>query len=136
VANFASILLTMFSLLMSGFLLQFDGTGGGTPGHGEGQDGAAPQTSGFEWLQSFSVLHFGFEALMVNELHGLNFQVVVRAPDGSEVTRVAATGDLILAQLGFVFEHFQQDVQIVLLFLCAFSLLNVLVLYFVVVERR
>lgn len=132
VATFGAILVTMFSLLMSGFLLQFEGTGGG--------DGAKssphPQTSGFEWLQGFSVLHYGFEALMVNELHGLNFQVVVKSPDGSEITRVSASGDLILAQLGFAHDNFSHDVGMVLLYWFIFSLLALFFLKWAVVERR
>jgi hypothetical protein len=134
VANFAAILITMFSLLMSGFLLQFVGTGANSSDHSKGN--TPSETSGFEFLQSFSVLHFGFEALMVNELHGLNFQVVVRAPDGSEITRVSASGDLILAQLGFLYERFANDVMTVVAFFAAFSLLNLLLLQFAVVERR
>lgn len=134
VANFAAILLTMFSLLMSGFLLQFDGTGANTSDHSK--HNTTSVTSGFEFLQKFSMLHFGFEALMVNELHGLDFEVVVKTPDGAEMTRVSASGDLILAQLGFLYERFDSDVAAVLLFFIIFSLFTLALLQFAVVERR
>jgi hypothetical protein len=134
VANFVCILVTMFSLLMSGFLLQFDGTGGGagTRNHLE-----PATTSGFEWMQQFSVLHYGFEALMVNEMHGLSFEVVVKSTDGrTEITRVTASGDLILAQLGFSHDNFGKDVGIVILYFAIFMILAMLLLEFAVVEKR
>ena len=129
VAHFGAILVTMFSLLMSGFLLQFDGTGGDRTDN-------QPRSSGFEFLEGFSLLHYGFEALMVNEMHGLHFVVIVKGPDGSEMAKVAATGDLILAQLGFAYENFSGDVGMVLAFFAIFSGLCVLLLHLVVVERR
>ena len=132
VANYLAVLLTMFSLLMSGFLLQFEGTGGGLGANNE----PAPKSSGFEWMQSLSVLHFGFEALMVNEMHGENFQIIVKNPDGKEITRVSTTGDLILTQLGFSYDNFERDIGVVILYLVIFSLLSLLLLEFIVVEKR
>ena len=120
--NFICALLVLYNLLMSGFLLQFDGTASG---------GVT-----LSWLRQLAPLRFCFEALMVNELHGLAFDVVVKAPDGSEITRATVSGDTIMAQIGFRFENFDGDVGAAILYLCAFFIAAALLLWIIVVEQR
>jgi hypothetical protein len=74
--------------------------------------------------------------LQVNELHGLDFELVIKAPDGSEISRTGATGDLILIQLGFRYEHFGPDVGRVVLFFVGFFFLAWVLLRVLLVEKR
>jgi hypothetical protein len=73
---------------------------------------------------------------MVNELHGLSFEVVVKNPDGGEITRAAVSGDTIMAQIGFRYEHFGPDVGWAIGYLGLSFALTTFLMLFIVVEKR
>merc|ERR1711916_397105 len=135
-SNFLAVLLTMYSLLMSGFLLQF---GDKSTIDGVENNGTSPSYSGGQGgniLQYLSVLYFAFEALMVSEMNGLSFELVVKNPDGVEITSVGASGDLILAQLGLDYRNYQRDVTALFVYLAVFFVYVTLLLKFIVYEKR
>ena len=138
VSSFAAVLVTMYSLLMSGFLLQFGGVSGGGSG---GAPSNSSSTSSLEassgsWLQALSVLFFAFETLMVTEMHGLSFMLIVKSPEGNEVTRVGATGDMVMAQLSLNYKNFERDFVALFVYFAVFMVVVILLLKNVVKERR
>ena len=62
--------------------------------------------------------------------------IVIRDPEGKEVTRVGASGDLIMAQLGLKWEEFWFDFSMLFVYLVAFMGLTLLLLTMAMKEKR
>ncbi|KAI6081498.1 hypothetical protein F4821DRAFT_249212 [Hypoxylon rubiginosum] len=113
VANLIGSLVMLFSLLFAGLLLNHDAI-----------PGAAL------WLQSLSIFHYGFEALIVNEVIKLT---LVDKKYGLDIT---VPGAAILSSFGFDNAAKWMDVANLGIFAAVFVVLAYVALHFLLIERR
>ncbi|CAJ2499778.1 Uu.00g026310.m01.CDS01 [Anthostomella pinea] len=113
VANLIGSLVMLFSLLFAGLLLN----------HDKIPDAAM-------WLQSLSIFHYGFEALIVNEVIKLT---LVDKKYGLDIT---VPGAAILSSFGFDNSAKWMDVVNLGIFAAVFVVLAYGAMHFLLVERR
>ncbi|KAI1254649.1 hypothetical protein MGN70_003663 [Eutypa lata] len=113
VANLIGSLVMLFSLLFAGLLLNHD---------------AIPPAA--MWLQSLSIFHYGFEALIVNEVVKLT---LVDKKYGLDIT---VPGAAILSSFGFDNGAKWMDVVNLGIFAAVFVVLAYAAMHFLLVERR
>ena len=113
VANLIGSLVMLFSLLFAGLLLNHD---------------AIPKSA--MWLQALSIFHYGFEALIVNEV---TFLTLVDEKYGLDITVPGAT---ILSSFGFNTQALWPDVTKLGIFAGAFIILAYIAMHVLLVERR
>lgn len=113
VANLIGSLVMLFSLLFAGLLLNHD---------------AIP--AGAKWLQNLSIFHYGFEALIVNEVIELT---LVDKKYGLDIT---VPGAAILSSFGFRNGAKWMDVMNLGIFAAVFVVLAYAAMHYVLVERR
>ncbi|KAL7620149.1 FAD-dependent urate hydroxylase [Parahypoxylon ruwenzoriense] len=113
VANLIGSLVMLFSLLFAGLLLNHD---------------AIPDAA--LWLQSLSIFHYGFEALIVNEVVKLT---LVDKKYGLDIT---VPGAAILSSFGFSNSAKWMDVINLGIFAAVFVVLAYVAMHFLLVEKR
>ncbi|KAF3933477.1 hypothetical protein ABW19_dt0204080 [Dactylella cylindrospora] len=113
IANLVGSLVMLFSLLMAGLLLNHDKI-----------PGAA------KWLQVISIFHYGFEALIVNEVTTLQ---LIDRKYGLDISVPGAT---ILTTFGFNNQAFWMDTIGLAVFSGVFLVLGYVAMHFLLVERR
>ncbi|KAI1329767.1 hypothetical protein F5Y16DRAFT_81260 [Xylariaceae sp. FL0255] len=113
VANLIGSLVMLFSLLFAGFLLNHDKI----PAYAL-------------WLQSISIFHYGFEALIVNEVVKLT---LVDKKYGLDIT---VPGAAILSSFGFNNTAKWGDIANLGIFAAVFVVLAYAAMHFLLVERR
>lgn len=113
VAQLIGSLVMLFSLLFAGFLLNHKVT-----------------PPGALWLQTLSIFHYGFEALIVNEVLQLT---LVDNKYGLDIT---VPGAAILSSFGFNNDALWSDIRNLGIFAGAFVLLAYAAMHIVLVERR
>ncbi|KAI4860156.1 hypothetical protein F4820DRAFT_120956 [Hypoxylon rubiginosum] len=113
VANLIGSLVMLFSLLFAGLLLNHD---------------AIPDAA--LWLQSLSIFHYGFEALIVNEVIKLT---LVDKKYGLDIT---VPGAAILSSFGFNNAAKWMDVMNLGIFAAVFVVLAYAALHFLLIEKR
>ncbi|KAI1338403.1 hypothetical protein F5Y15DRAFT_128100 [Xylariaceae sp. FL0016] len=113
VANLIGSLVMLFSLLFAGLLLNHD---------------AIPDAA--MWLQSLSIFHYGFEALIVNEVIKLT---LVDKKYGLDIT---VPGAAILSSFGFDNAAKWMDVVNLGIFAGGFVVLAYLAMHFLLIEKR
>lgn len=113
VANLIGSLVMLFSLLFAGFLLNHDAT-----------------PKGALWLQTFSIFHYGFESLIVNEVLELT---LVDKKYGLDIT---VPGAAILSSFGFQNGELWADIRNLGIFAAAFIVLAYGAMHILLVERR
>ncbi|RYO91556.1 hypothetical protein DL763_004937 [Monosporascus cannonballus] len=113
VANLIGSLVMLFSLLFAGLLLNHD---------------AIPAAA--LWLQSLSIFHYGFEALIVNEVIKLT---LVDKKYGLDIT---VPGAAILSSFGFNNGAKWMDIMNLGIFAAVFVVLAYAAMHFLLVERR
>ncbi|KAI1105739.1 hypothetical protein F4804DRAFT_303400 [Jackrogersella minutella] len=113
VANLIGSLVMLFSLLFAGLLLNHD---------------AIPAAA--LWLQSLSIFHYGFEALIVNEVIKLT---LVDNKYGLDIT---VPGAAILSSFGFNNSAKWMDIVNLGVFAGVFVVLAYIALHFFLVEKR
>jgi len=112
-ANLIGSLVMLFSLLFAGLLLN-----------------RASIPKGAEWLQSLSIFHYGFEALIVNEVVNLN---LVEHKFGLDIEVPGAT---ILSTFGFKALNYWKDVRGLGIFAAVFVVLAYAAMHILLVEKR
>ncbi|KAG6158116.1 hypothetical protein E4U35_005030 [Claviceps purpurea] len=112
-ANLIGSLVMLFSLLFAGFLLNHDAT---------------PASA--LWLQKISIFHYGFEALIVNEVVELT---LVDKKYGLDIT---VPGAAILSSFGFDNSALWTDVSNLGIFCITFMILAYLATHFLLIEKR
>ncbi|KAI9832582.1 MAG: hypothetical protein M1826_001532 [Phylliscum demangeonii] len=112
-ANLAGSLVMLFSLLFAGTLLNHD---------------AIPKAA--LWLQSLSIFHYSFEALIVNEVKDLTLV------DHKFGLDIEVPGASILSSFGFDVFALWPDVIGLAVFASAFIVLAYLAMHFLLVEKR
>ncbi|KAL2863800.1 putative ATP-dependent permease ADP1 [Aspergillus lucknowensis] len=113
VANLIGSLVMLFSLLFAGLLLNHD---------------AIPPSA--LWLQSLSIFHYGFEALIVNEV---TFLTLIDHKYGLDIE---VPGASILSAFGFDTLAFWPDVIGLAIFSGAFLVIAYVAMHFLLVEKR
>ncbi|KAI0410028.1 hypothetical protein F4802DRAFT_11111 [Xylaria palmicola] len=113
VANLIGSLVMLFSLLFAGLLLNHD---------------KIPNAA--LWLQSLSIFHYGFEALIVNEVIKLT---LVDKKYGLDIT---VPGAAILSSFGFDNGSKWMDIVNLGIFAAVFVVLAYAAMHFLLVERR
>lgn len=113
VANLIGSLVMLFSLLFAGLLLN----------HNAIPDAAL-------WLQSLSIFHYGFEALIVNEVVKLT---LVDKQYGLDIT---VPGAAILSSFGFDNAAKWRDIMNLGIFAAVFVVLAFAAMHFLLVEKR
>ncbi|KAI4147469.1 MAG: hypothetical protein LQ341_001793 [Variospora aurantia] len=113
VANLIGSLVMLFSLLFAGLLLNHD---------------AIPEAA--LWLQSLSIFHYGFEALIVNEV---TYLTLIDHKYGLDIE---VPGASILSAFGFDVGAFWNDVVGLAIFSGAFIVIAYLAMHFLLVEKR
>jgi ATP-binding cassette subfamily G (WHITE) protein 2 len=113
VANLIGSLVMLFSLLFAGLLLNHD---------------AIPKSA--LWLQTLSIFHYGFEALIVNEV---TFLTLTDKKYGLDITVPGAT---ILSSFGFNTQALWPDTIRLGIFAGAFIILAYIAMHVLLVERR
>ncbi|EPS43861.1 hypothetical protein H072_2160 [Dactylellina haptotyla CBS 200.50] len=113
IANLVGSLVMLFSLLMAGLLLNHDKIPGPA-----------------KWLQVVSIFHYGFEALIVNEVTTLQ---LIDRKYGLDISVPGAT---ILTTFGFNNQAYWIDVIGLSVFSGIFLVLGYLAMHFLLVERR
>ncbi|KAL9581236.1 MAG: hypothetical protein Q9212_004017 [Teloschistes hypoglaucus] len=113
VANLIGSLVMLFSLLFAGLLLNHD---------------AIPQAA--LWLQSLSIFHYGFEALIVNEV---TYLTLIDHKYGLDIE---VPGASILSAFGFDVGALWTDVIGLAIFSSAFIVIAYIAMHFLLVEKR
>ncbi|KAJ5092954.1 ABC transporter G family member [Penicillium angulare] len=113
VANLIGSLVMLFSLLFAGLLLNHD---------------AIPESA--LWLQSLSIFHYGFEALIVNEV---TFLTLIDHKYGLDIE---VPGASILSAFGFNTLAYWQDVIGLAVIAGAFIIIAYAAMHFLLVEKR
>ncbi|KAL8667172.1 MAG: hypothetical protein Q9168_007306 [Polycauliona sp. 1 TL-2023] len=113
VANLIGSLVMLFSLLFAGLLLNHD---------------AIPKAA--LWLQTLSIFHYGFEALIVNEV---TYLTLVDHKYGLDIE---VPGASILSAFGFDTLAFWNDVIGLAIFSGAFIVIAYIAMHFLLVEKR
>ncbi|KAL4793222.1 hypothetical protein BDV19DRAFT_367209 [Aspergillus venezuelensis] len=113
VANLIGSLVMLFSLLFAGLLLNHD---------------AIPPSA--LWLQSLSIFHYGFEALIVNEV---TFLTLIDHKYGLDIE---VPGASILSAFGFDTLAYWKDVIGLGVFSGAFIIIAYIAMHFLLVEKR
>ncbi|KAG5929225.1 hypothetical protein E4U42_006730 [Claviceps africana] len=112
-ANLVGSLVMLFSLLFAGFLLNHD---------------AMPASA--LWLQKISIFHYGFEALIVNEVVELT---LVDKQYGLDIT---VPGAAILSSFGFDNGALWTDIRSLGIFAMSFIILAYVATHFLLIEKR
>ncbi|KAG5980748.1 hypothetical protein E4U55_003701 [Claviceps digitariae] len=112
-ANLIGSLIMLFSLLFAGFLLNHD---------------AMPASA--LWLQKISIFHYGFEALIVNEVVELT---LVDKQYGLDIT---VPGAAILSSFGFDNGALWTDIRNLGIFATSFIILAYMATHFLLIEKR
>ncbi|KAL3475151.1 hypothetical protein BJX99DRAFT_162413 [Aspergillus californicus] len=113
VANLIGSLVMLFSLLFAGLLLNHD---------------AIPPSA--VWLQSLSIFHYGFEALIVNEV---TYLTLIDHKYGLDIE---VPGASILSAFGFDTLAYWKDVIGLAVFSGAFLVIAYIAMHFLLVEKR
>ncbi|KAL3446509.1 hypothetical protein BJX65DRAFT_114874 [Aspergillus insuetus] len=113
VANLIGSLVMLFSLLFAGLLLNHD---------------AIPPSA--LWLQSLSIFHYGFEALIVNEV---TFLTLIDHKYGLDIE---VPGASILSAFGFDTLAYWHDVIGLAVFSGAFLVIAYVAMHYLLVEKR
>ncbi|KAI9376685.1 hypothetical protein BJX61DRAFT_530690 [Aspergillus egyptiacus] len=113
VANLIGSLVMLFSLLFAGLLLNHD---------------AIPPSA--LWLQSLSIFHYGFEALIVNEV---TYLTLIDHKYGLDIE---VPGASILSAFGFDTLAYWKDVVGLAIFSGAFLVIAYIAMHFLLVEKR
>ncbi|KAI5808588.1 hypothetical protein DFH27DRAFT_539705 [Peziza echinospora] len=113
VANLAGSLVMLFSLLLAGLLLNHN---------------SIPQ--GALWLQSISIFHYGFEALIVNEVRYISLREHKFGLD------IEVPGATILSTFGFDSVAYWPDTIGLAVFSGVFIVLAYAAMHFLLVEKR
>ncbi|KAI9680374.1 MAG: ATP-binding cassette sub- G member 2 [Trizodia sp. TS-e1964] len=113
IANLIGSLVMLFSLLFAGLLLNHD---------------AIPKTA--LWLQTLSIFHYGFEALIVNEVTYLSLV------DHKYGLDIEVPGAAILSSFGFNSQAYWGDIAGLAIFSGAFVVLAYSAMHILLVERR
>lgn len=113
VANLVGSLVMLFSLLFAGLLLNHD---------------AIPSSA--LWLQSLSIFHYGFEALIVNEV---TFLTLIDHKYGLDIE---VPGASILSAFGFDTQAYWHDVAGLAVISGAFIIIAYAAMHFLLVEKR
>ncbi|KAF1737461.1 ABC transporter G family member [Beauveria bassiana] len=113
VANLIGSLVMLFSLLFAGFLLNRE---------------KIPASAA--WLQSISIFHYGFEALIVNEVVGLTLI------DEKVGIPIKVPGATILSTFGFQNGALWYDIRNLGIFAATFILVAYAAMHILLVERR
>ncbi|KAL8872503.1 MAG: hypothetical protein Q9174_001874 [Haloplaca sp. 1 TL-2023] len=113
VANLIGSLVMLFSLLFAGLLLNHD---------------AIPKPA--LWLQSLSIFHYGFEALIVNEV---TYLTLIDHKYGLDIE---VPGASILSAFGFDVGALWTDVIGLAIFSGAFIIIAYIAMHFLLVEKR
>jgi ABC-type multidrug transport system ATPase subunit len=113
VASLFGVLVMLFSLLFSGFLLNKD---------------SIPPTA--KWLQSLSIFHYAFEGLIVNEVKYLSLV------DHKYGLDIEVPGSAILSSFGFDVMALWRDCVGLAVFGASFVVLAYLAMHLLLVERR
>ncbi|TVY19486.1 ABC transporter G family member protein [Lachnellula arida] len=113
VASLIGSLVMLFSLLFAGLLLNHD---------------AIPKSA--VWLQAISIFHYGFEALIVNEVTFLMLE------DHKYGIDIKIPGATILSSFGFDTQALWPDVLSLGCFAAAFIVLAYVAMHVLLVERR
>ncbi|KAL8851132.1 MAG: hypothetical protein Q9221_003935 [Calogaya cf. arnoldii] len=113
VANLIGSLVMLFSLLFAGLLLNHD---------------AIPKAA--LWLQTLSIFHYGFEALIVNEV---TYLTLIDHKYGLDIE---VPGASILSAFGFDTLAFWNDVIGLAIFSGAFIIIAYIAMHFLLVEKR
>jgi ABC-type multidrug transport system ATPase subunit len=113
VANLLGVLVMLFSLLFSGFLLNQE---------------SIPPTA--KWLQSLSIFHYAFEGLIVNEVRYLSLI------DHKYGLDIEVPGSAILSSFGFNVLALWQDCIGLAIFGGAFIILAYVAMHLLLVEKR
>lgn len=113
VANLIGSLVMLFSLLFAGLLLNHD---------------KIPKS--MLWLQTLSIFHYGFEALIVNEVA---YKTLVDKKYGLDIT---VPGGTILSTFGFDTQALWPDVISLAVFAASFIVLAYLAMHVLLVEKR
>ncbi|KAG6000847.1 hypothetical protein E4U21_004948 [Claviceps maximensis] len=112
-ANLIGSLIMLFSLLFAGFLLNHD---------------AMPASA--LWLQKISIFHYGFEALIVNEV------VELTLVDKQYGLDINVPGAAILSSFGFDNGALWTDIRNLGIFASSFIILAYMATRFLLIERR
>lgn len=113
VANLIGSLVMLFSLLFAGLLLNHD---------------AIPAAA--QWLQNLSIFHYGFEALIVNEV------IKLELVDKKYGLDIRVPGATILSSFGFNNGALWMDVMNLGIFAAVFVVLAYGAMHFLLIERR
>ncbi|KAJ5534650.1 hypothetical protein N7527_000904 [Penicillium freii] len=113
VANLIGSLVMLFSLLFAGLLLNHD---------------AIPKSA--LWLQTLSIFHYGFEALIVNEV---TFLTLIDHKYGLDIE---VPGASILSAFGFDTQAYWSDVTGLAVISGAFLIIAYSAMHFLLVEKR
>jgi ABC-type multidrug transport system ATPase subunit/ABC-type multidrug transport system permease subunit len=113
VASLIGSLVMLFSLLFAGLLLNHN---------------AIPKSA--LWLQSLSIFHYGFEALLVNEV---TFLTLTDRKYGLDISVPGAT---ILSSFGFNTQAYWPDTIRLAIFGCSFIVVAYIAMHILLVERR
>ncbi|KAG9237451.1 putative ATP-dependent permease [Amylocarpus encephaloides] len=113
VANLIGSLVMLFSLLFAGLLLNHN---------------AIPKSA--LWLQTLSIFHYGFEALIVNEV---TFLTLTDHKYGLDIT---VPGASILSSFGFDTQALWPDVVSLAVFAASFIVLAYIAMHVLLVEKR
>ncbi|KAK5092478.1 FAD-dependent urate hydroxylase [Exophiala xenobiotica] len=115
-ANLIGVLVMLFSLLFAGLLLNLN------------KDDSTNNAS--KWLQLFSIFHYGYEALIVNEVSTL------RLKDHRYGLDLEVPGASILSAFGFDNLAFWKDTIGLAVFGASFVVIAYLAMHFLLVEKR
>lgn len=122
-ATLLGVLILLFSMLFSGLFINVN--------RGESQSLATEWTwVDLNVLRYFSVFHYGYEALIVNEVNSL----VLR--ETKYGLKIEVPGATILSTFGFKVAAFWADIWLLVGFIAAFLALGYLCLWWFVVEKR
>jgi ATP-binding cassette subfamily G (WHITE) protein 2 len=156
VANFVAIVIALFCLLLSGFLLIDFGYLTDADSSSNDSSGAVSDPESIDELTGatgneqvitprivafilgyFSFLRPSFELLMVNELDGLSFDVsLVDASGQSSGPSIALSGNVVLNQLGLSVNDILLDYVLLFAWIFVYLFAVSMLLTFVVVEKR
>lgn len=115
-ANLIGVLVMLFSLLFAGLLLNLN------------KDD--PTKNASKWLQLFSIFHYAYEALIVNEVSTL------RLKDHRYGLDIEVPGASILSAFGFDNLAFWKDTIGLAVFGASFVIIAYLAMHFLLVEKR
>lgn len=102
-ANYIAVLITIVSLIFGGLILSND------------------STSDLSQIKVVSFIHYAYESLMANELHGKNYFF---NPKGYNDLKLSLPGDIYLANYGMSYDNLQSNLGYLVIFLVGFLFLG------------